>query len=213
MIGIANTTNPYKDLSLVALSLMPLFLNDLVYLNAPSAWQWLATDWGSKLLSGGLILLFVTTRRLAFIPENRGFTFFEGLAITLMATVTWWISLKLIPWADALIPPAAQFAFTTYPSPTVRVVDLGLGLLLTAVVEEMLFRKVVFLALRRSGMGIVISGLLSIALFALCHWSLGLGSCLSALLFGLGAQAIFIQTGRLLPLVAAHWAYDFFWFV
>jgi len=56
------------------------------------------------------------------------------------------------------------------------------------------------------------SGVLSVVLFALCHWSLGLGSCLSALLFGLGAQAISSQTGGLFPLVAAHWAYDFFWY-
>ena len=206
----ANATNPYKGLSLAALCLIPLFLNDFVYLYQPSAWLWLITDWSSKILSGGLVLLFVTTRRLAFIPENRGFTFVEGLAVTLMAMVTWWISLKLIPWANDLISPAAQFAFTTHPSPSVRVIDLGLGLLLTAVVEEVLFRKVFFLALRRTGMGIVISGVLSVALFAFCHWSLGLGSCLSAFLFGLGAQAVFIQTGRLLPLVAAHWAYDFF---
>jgi|JI10StandDraft_1071094.scaffolds.fasta_scaffold116449_2 hypothetical protein len=210
---IANATNPYKDLSLVALCLMPLFLNDFVYLYQPSARLWLITDWGSKILSGGLVLLFVTTRHLALTPEARGFTYIEGMAVTLMAMATWWISLELVPWADALIPAAAQFTFTTYPSPSVRVIDLGLGLLLTAVVEEVLFRKVVFLALRRTRIGIVISGGLTVALFALCHWSLGLGSCLSALLFGLGAQAIFIQTGRLLPLVAAHWAYDFFWFV
>ncbi len=208
----ANTANPYKDLSLVALSMMPLFLNDIVYLYQPSAWLWLATDWVSKILSGGLVLLFATTRHLALMPEARGFTFVEGLAVTLMTMVTWRISLELIPWAEVLIPPAVQFAFTTYPSPSVRVIDLGLGLLLTAVLEEMLFRKVVFLALRRAGIGVVISGVLSVALFTLCHWSLGLGSCLSALLFGLSAQAIFIQTGRLLPLVAAHWAYDFFWF-
>lgn len=92
-------------------------------------------------------------------------------------------------------------------------IDLGLGLLLTAVVEEVLFRKVVFLTLRRAEITISGAGALSVILFALCHWSLGLGSCLSALLFGLGAQAVFIKTGRLLPFMAAHWAYDFFWFV
>lgn len=113
----ANATNPHKDLSLVALCLLPLFLNDFVYLYQPSAWLWLITDWGSKILSGGLVLLFVTTRHLALMPEARGFNLIEGLAVTLMAMVTWWVSLELIPWADALIPPTAQFAFTTYPSP------------------------------------------------------------------------------------------------
>lgn len=212
MTPIAKATNPYRDLSLVALSLMPLFLNDLVYLHHPSAWQWLITDWGSKILSGGLVLLFVTTRHLALTPQARGFTIVDGLTLALMTMIIWWISRRFIPWANALMRPAAQFAFTAYPSPGVRVIDLSLGLLLTAVVEEVLFRKVVFLALRQAGVEIVIASVFSVVLFALCHWSLGLGSCLSAFLFGLAAQVIFIRTGRLPPLVAAHWAYDFMWF-
>lgn len=212
MTRIARAPNPYKDLSLVALCLMPLFLNDLVYLCHPLAWQWLITDWGSKLLSGGLVLLFATTRQLALTPEARGFTVVEGPILALMTMIIGWISLKATPWANAWVPPAAQFAFTAYPSPGIRVIDLSFGLLLTAVVEEVLFRKVVFLALRQAGVKIVIASVLSVVLFALCHWSLGLGSCLSALLFGLAAQVIFIRTGRLPPLVAAHWAYDFMWF-
>jgi len=75
-------------MSLVALCLMPLFLNDFVYLYQPSAWLWLTTDWGSKILSGGLVLLFVTTRHLALIPEARSFTFAEGIAVALMTMVT-----------------------------------------------------------------------------------------------------------------------------
>lgn len=205
---------PQQTLALVgvlALATAPLFLNDLAYLDYPTVTTWLAVDWGSKLLSGGTILAFASTRRLAALPVPGTLTVSLLIALIVATILDWWFSPWLIAWGNDLIPAPAKFGFT-YPNEMIRLLDLGPGLLLTAVVEEVLFRKVLFLGLMRGQLSRNAAAATSIILFALCHWSMGIGACLSALLFGVIAQIIFIHGGKLWPVIAAHWIYDFFWF-
>lgn len=199
------------DMLALTLATAPLFLNDLAYLDHPTVTTWLAVDWGSKLLSGGIILAFEATRRLAALPMPGTLSLGLILALIVMTILNWWISPWIIAWGNNLVPALARFGFT-YPDEMIRLLDLGPGLLLTAVVEEVLFRKVLFLGLMRGQLSRKAAAATSIVLFALCHWSMGIGACLSALLFGVIAQIVFVRGGKLWPVIAAHWIYNFFWF-
>lgn len=88
-------------------------------------------------------------------------------------------------------------------------VDLSLGLLLVALSEELIFRKIALSWLRSSGKSTLQIILISACFFALIHWGNGPGGVLYTFGLGLFYMAFYLKIGRLWPLVVTHWIENF----
>jgi membrane protease YdiL (CAAX protease family) len=198
---------------LAAVALAPAYLNDLLYMQAESVFDWLAADYGSKILIVALILLIPDTRQAIAGTWNgaelRRRDWVGTAAWTLAVaglTVTAFIHLK--PPLDALAPGMALFDYPDIDDAAVRVFDLTAGLVLTAVAEELGFRALVGRVLERLGAGVVANVLLSALLFSLIHWSNGLGSLGVTFVAGVLLAALYMRSRSLWPAVAAHYLAD-----
>jgi membrane protease YdiL (CAAX protease family) len=88
----------------------------------------------------------------------------------------------------------------------VVLLDVSLGLLLSALVEEMVFRRLALAVLPGPGWARLIASSL---LFGLIHWGHGYGHMVETAVFGLGLGAVYLGTGSLRLVFAAHYAVNF----
>ncbi len=102
-------------------------------------------------------------------------------------------------WHDPLPDWASwkQFAWVLYLSVT------------AGVFEEVIYRGIVMGQLRRAGMNNVAVLLLSATFFALIHWSLGIFTLIVAFTFGLIWGILYMRYAALLPVIIAHFLFDF----
>lgn len=193
-------------LPLYALVVLPFVLNDIGFILARNAPVWLAADYGSKLAALGLILAVPALRQLA---RDWGGT----------ASPLWLLALGAVASAglivaefrgfedrlNALWPDSILYRFPRIESDGLRIFDLTAGLALTAVAEELVFRRlfadIVGPLLRREWVMVAASA----GLFGAIHWSAGIGSVLCAALSGVVLMVLLRRSDSLWPPVAAHY--------
>lgn len=203
---------------LAALALAPAYLNDFLYMRAETIGEWLAADYGSKVLVLVLILAFPDTRRAldgcwdaaALGRQDWRHLLAWTIAVTGLI-VTAFLYLK--PPLDALAPAAKLFVYPEINDPAVRVFDLTAGLVLTAVAEELAFRALMRRALERFSGNTAVIVLTSASAFAAIHWSNGLGSLAVSFIAGGLLMVLYIRNGSLVPAVVAHYAADLILFL
>lgn len=193
-------------LPLYGLLVLPFFLNDLGFMAAKTAPQWLAADYGSKLVALALILAIPGLRRLA---RDWGDT----------ATPLWMLALAAVASAGLIVaefrgfedrlnvlwPESILYRFPRIESDGLRIFDLTIGLALTAVVEELVFRRLftdIVGPVFRSEWAMVGASAL---LFGAIHWSAGIGSVVCAVLAGVVLMVLMRRSGSLWQPVVAHY--------
>lgn len=193
-------------LPLYFLVVLPFFLNDIGFILATTAPEWLGADYASKLAALGLILVVPALRRLA---RAWGDT----------ATPLWLLALAAVASAGLIVaafrgfedainafwPESILYRFPRIESDGLRIFDLTAGLALTAVVEELVFRRLfadVLGPLFRSEWAMVAASAL---LFGAIHWSAGIGSVVCAALAGVVLMVLMRRSGSLWPPVVAHY--------
>ena len=188
------------------LALVPFYINDLFYIRAEGYGEWILADYASKSLALLIVLAPASTRELIFTPQFRrhhwllavGFSIVSAYVVVLM------ISFAETPIND-MFPDTILFAFPTIESETIYWIDITFGLALTAVSEEVLYRKLMWHTLRpcigRAWLVVV----LSCVLFGLAHWSNGLGTVLTTAVAGLVLIALYLKTGRFWAIALAHY--------
>ena len=207
---------------LAAVALAPAYFNDFLYMRAESVFDWLAADYGSKILIVALILILHETRRAVAGAWNgsavagawnfgalreRDWFKMAGWAIAVAAlSVAAFVYVK--PPLDALAPGMALFDYPDIDNPTVRVFDLTAGLVLTAVAEELGFRALLGRVIERFTANPQIIVIASAALFAAIHWSNGLGSLAVSFLAGAMLMMLYLRGRSLWPPVVAHYLAD-----
>jgi membrane protease YdiL (CAAX protease family) len=90
-------------------------------------------------------------------------------------------------------------------------VDVTFGIALVAYQEEVVFRRCARAVLNKklgSGTTMVFASAL---LFGSYHWSRGLGTIITAALFGIVAMTFYVRAGVLWPLVLVHYVTDVVW--
>ena len=182
---------------------VPFFVNDVGFILAGSAAQWLAIDYGSKALVLAVVVLSPVLRRAVVAgsqwPTN-GWTTVAATAGVTVATV------GLFTWLDRSGADRATALQVFFPieQPWLLVVDLAAGLALTAVVEEIVFRRLFIdtFAARLTPMGLYF---ISAALFAAIHWSSGIGTIGGAFVTGLLLMWLTQRSWSVLPAVSAHY--------
>ncbi len=188
----------------------PFFLNDFIFLNIETAPQWLAADYGSKLLA--LIILFaaVPLRHAAASTIKLKAPLKDAVTLAVLCT-------GAVIFADyffrVLVPIEIEsLVLFRYPPLTPGLLywtDITFGLALTAVSEEFVFRGVFAVIVARYLPGTAALVFVSAIVFALIHWSHGLTSMVVAGIAGVALMALYLRTGSVLPGIAAHYAINF----
>jgi|APSaa5957512535_1039671.scaffolds.fasta_scaffold67317_2 uncharacterized protein len=201
---------PLPVILFVALTL-PFLLNDIGFIWATSPAQWLGVDYATKIVVIGLIAGHPFLRQSALgsltWPRSIWFAGTSTLAVTA-------ISIVGLSWIDDQGLDAAT-ALQTFPGidqTWLVIFDLTVGLALTAVAEELVFRRL-YLDTFAPILPHTSLYLVSAAIFAAIHWSSGLGTVAGAFVVGLMLLWLTRRTGSLLPAIAAHFAINLvlFW--
>lgn len=190
----------------------PFYLNDFANIHVRDWRVWLAIDYlFVKLLPLAAILVLLVRQWLTSADLGLVWKGWRQFAIvfTLMALLGTMIDqnayslLAGLPGYAPLggMPPVASAAWNW--------VDLTLGLLLVALLEEALFRALAYAVLSRFTASRAMIVLASGAAFGLIHWSLGLHAVLITGLIGMLFMAAYLLTRSVLPLVLAHFAVNF----
>ncbi len=198
------------DLVLVALAAAPFYVNDLLFIASRTVGQWLFADYGSKVLALALLLAFAPLRAAvrASLALRRPWQEAAGWAVLAMIVIA---SLNQITTAfkSELGDSPVWSGVSTYPAiedPVLRAIDLTVGLALTALSEEFLFRGALgVIGVRYVANRILLSILAALA-FALIHWSQGVVSLAFTFAAGLILMALFWRMGSTIPGIVVHYA-------
>lgn len=102
------------------------------------------------------------------------------------------------------------FQFPTIQMRWLKAFDLSVGILLVALSEEVIFRRLLFKWFQQRGCGTINIVVLSAACFALAHWGVGLANVMITFAFGVLAMTVYLRCKRLWPVVIPHFLIDFF---
>lgn len=210
-MNIAPSQDPLfrRNAALLLLVAAPFFLNDFAFMAAKTSLEWLAADYGSKILALAILFWVPTLRRAATgtmaLPRA-----------PLEATVLAVACAAVIIGADRFLRSGVNIeveslVLFTYPkleSPVLRWTDITFGLALTAVSEELVFRGLFARLMAGAFPGAAAMMVASAVFFALIHWSHGTTTVVVAFVAGLALMALYRRTGSLLPAMAAHYLVD-----
>src|SRR5262249_34213118 len=188
-----------------AAALVPMVASQLIRLQQTDAAAWVFWDYAGRL--GGLAVL-------ALIPAARAVAFRrEGLRIPRWEAGAWIVAIVAADhWAGGLIRrsvnaafPAALLGGVPATHGALHVIDIGFGLALVALSEEIVFRRCArHLVQGWLGDGWAMLAVTSL-LFGAYHWWSGLGTVSEAALIGGLVMAFYRRAGALSPAVLAHY--------
>lgn len=193
----------------ILLCFLLFVVDDIVVMRIDDFTQWALFDWMKRALVIGLIFAFPAVRILAFRKEDDRIYLVPAVVFT-----------TVILWAQTIIyfkfhnniyryfEAYSLFSVPTAPDINLAFADLTLGLLLVAVSEEYVFRKLMagYLADRY---GWLVAIVVSSVAFAAIHWSQGPAGLIVAGIHGVLYAALFCLTGRIWPSIACHYLLDF----
>jgi hypothetical protein len=197
----------WKEPIFAALALTPFFANDLAYIAAQTPLQWLGADYAAKaaMLAVAWSVPAFRSYVLASLRPTRGWVEMSILTLLALAAVLLsehWVREPI----DQAFPGTRLYVFPNIDSRPLYWFDMTVGLLLTALAEEIVNRGVARRVLERFAGGAVAVALLSSLVFAFGHWSAGAGTVTSAFVSGIVLMALFMRTGSLVPGIVVHYA-------
>ena len=193
----------------LAVLVLPLALNDFAYMRAATAPEWLAWDYVSKAAPLALALAVPGLRRTlgAGMPLARPVwecALWSAGAVGVVLALYFHLKVPL----DQVFPETMLFSFPGLEQRTLFWFDVTAGLALTAVSEEVIFRGLFRSVVERLGGGRAAVVVASSLVFALVHWSNGVGNLVFTFLAGAVLMALYLRTGSLAPPILAHHAVD-----
>lgn len=196
----------------VVLLATPFYLNDLANIYVKSWPWWLFIDYaGVKLFP--LLTIYWLIRKKKLHTSDLGLTL-QGklpslcvfLALTLLGTAMDQNGHKIM---GRLPGYAALGSMPAITHPVWNWIDLTLGLLAVAVVEELVFRAYAHTFISRYTQSQVVAVAISSAAFGLIHWSLGLHSVLITAGIGAMFMVAYVMTRSLPAIILAHFVVNF----
>lgn len=182
--------------------------SQIVRLQQTDVAMWLAVDYAGRLLSLAILLLAPAVRGIAFKREPLTCSAWEAAVwvvglVVLAILVRQFVRIMLGP-----IFPGTQLGFLPSPHGTLLLIDSTVGLALVATHEEIVFRRLARAILRpKLGDGFVMV-IASATLFGLYHWQFGVGTIVTAIIFGIFAMLFYKRAGTIAPVVIAHYLAD-----
>ena len=184
------------------------FLNDVLFIRS-SDWQtYLTVDYGSRVVALALLLVPRAPRAIVLQRETRRVGFGRAILLAL-ACVAWerLLAAGVLPELGLIFGNSRLADFPVLP-PGIKQLDLVFGVILVAVSEEVLSRRVAKAVLRevlRRDLQVIV---VSAALFAGMHWSQGIPNLVYVFLIGVVFMAVYLRVGVLWPLIVAHYVID-----
>jgi membrane protease YdiL (CAAX protease family) len=104
--------------------------------------------------------------------------------------------------------------FTSPPYPNIwsKILDLSLGLALVAITEEVLFRGLLIVYLKRFLKSNFLIGLISLTLFAGIHYGMGFGGVMAAFSWGIIPTFFAIKHESINELIVIHYLTNLYLF-
>jgi CAAX protease family protein len=193
------------------LALAPAVASQVVRMGQTDPLAWLAWDYAGRL--GTLIVLAVlpAARIVAFAREERRVSWLElAIWVACLLAFELIIGRSITSVIDAAIPETRLTAGSSPPE-WLYAVDVTFGVALVAYQEEVVFRRCARAVLSKGLSGRTAMVIASALLFGSYHWSRGLGTIVSAILFGVVAMTFYLRAGVLWPLVLVHYVTDVVW--
>jgi len=206
--------NLTRDILLVTLIFAPGLLNDFAYMKAETAQQWLAIDYTSKFLALAFVLLIPSFRKgiapfFALGRPSAGTIVLTVIATAIISNSYFFVKAPL----DEVFQSTKLFDYPEIESKPLYYFDLGFGLALNAVSEEVaargVFRHVVERYTSNKWFLVIVSSLA----FALLHWSTGIGNSANAFVAGVILMLLYLRTNSLWPPIVAHYFANVFLFM
>lgn len=192
----------------IALALLPLPVKRAMLLGEPEVLHWLAWDYGVRfILILGVVLVYEAGAMGP--PPSRVFWQKAASIFVIAALGEWFLVFGEVFLSDFLPPYFEYFSPPVIRDRYLLTLDLTLGIMLVAISEELVFRRMVFSLLERFGFGKASVLFFSSVLFALVHITSGLDSLIFTFLHGLIFGTAFQLTGRLSVCVALHYMGNF----
>jgi hypothetical protein len=187
----------------------PFYLNDFGFIALDGSYGIYLLDYTVRLLVLTVGLCWPLSRTILFeqiVPVGRLVAAMMAIVALLLAGTL----LRLIiespfgGWPEF----GSLFRYPEIKSPTLYWLDLLPGLLVVALSEELVFRKMALSWLRAASRPNWQIVLVSATMFAFIHWASGPGNIIFTFLLGVLYMTAFLAIGRLWPLVLAHWIED-----
>jgi membrane protease YdiL (CAAX protease family) len=190
-----------------AAALIPMIASQIVRLHQSQAANWIFWDYAGRIGALAILAAIPAARAVAFRWDKRQMSLWE---------VTLWI--LAISFAERITQQVSRFinvafpmtVFGVYPRPSgwLYLIDLGLGLALVAVSEEIIFRRCARHVLQPYlGDGNVALIATSLA-FGCYHWWAGLGNVFAATMIGILLMLMLKRSAALWPVALAHYLVD-----
>lgn len=209
MIGASEARRGLAAAFFLILALMVLF--QVWRLGQAEAASWLAVDYAMRVTVLVLLGVLGNTRGVAFgmTPLRIG----QGeLSLWLLGGVLIALGFPTVEHFLSGLLPDMRFGF--YPRPphlSAKVIDLTFGIGLTALHEEVFFRRVARAVFHRLGNGLLMV-IATSTVFGLFHWWTGPANMLLAGVVGAFLMLLYQRAGALWPAVAVHYLIDFWTF-
>ena len=193
-----------------ALAVLAMLPTQLYRLNVEAPLPWLLADYAGRIMAIG-VLIALPAGRWCLRQKDE-------LKVGTLEAGAWVLGIVLLlqftPVADWLSRWFPASALGAYPAPTgfLFAVHITFGLVLLALHEELIFRKLADRMLRSFGWGFWGVTLASAVLFALFHWWRGPAGMIGAALYGLLAMACYRRTGSLWPIGFTHYLLNYLYF-
>jgi hypothetical protein len=193
------------------LALVPAVASQIVRMGQTDPVAWAACDYAGRLGTLAVLAAIPAARNVAFARETRKVSWSE-LAIWVACLLAFELIVsRSMAWIiDAVIPGTQLTASFRYPD-WLYAVDVTFGIALVAYQEEVLFRRCARVVLSTKLGGGTMMVIASALLFGSYHWSRGLGTIITAALFGIIAMMFYLRAGVLWPLVLVHYVTDVMW--
>ncbi|MEW6201308.1 MAG: type II CAAX endopeptidase family protein [bacterium] len=190
----------------------PFYLNDFSSIFVKDWRLWLFIDYTSVKLFPLLVIVWLMRRKFA-APADFGLTVQRAgsfiavfAAMTFIGTV---IDQNLLPFLKQIFGGTAIGGMPDITSPVWNNIDLTFGLLLVGVMEELVFRGMMHMVLRRQTQSAAAIIAVSSIAFGLIHWSGGFHAIINATVIGAVFMIFYLRTRSTPALMLAHFTIDF----
>jgi uncharacterized protein len=193
------------------LALVPAIASQIARMGQTDPLAWFAWDYAGRLWTLVVLVAIPAARSVAFARETLTVRW-SVLAIWVACLLAFELIIgrSMTSFIDAVIPGTRLTAASTPPD-WLYAVDVTFGIALVAYQEEVLFRRCARAVLSKQLGGGTTLVIASALLFGSYHWSRGLGTIISAVLFGIVAMTFYLRAGVLWPLVVVHYVTDVLW--
>jgi hypothetical protein len=172
-----------------------------------TGWLWYPFDYAGRIVILGMLATHPVLHKVVFQRERLKVSLAIVIDRGLFLIPVLWVT-RVITDVTAVFLPDTQLGFYPAINGPFYLFDVTFGIALSAIHEELCFRRAIPLALAGLGHGAA-NTLASAILFGAFHWWTGIPNMINAAAFGVIALAFYRGAGALWPVMVIHYVVDF----